>query len=74
MTIDAWIAIGSWAIFTLIYLPWQIVRHRKRIRAISAIRKGVFLMRKYKALKELNNGVYRPTRSSGRSALVENQN
>ncbi|CDH21245.1 hypothetical protein XBKQ1_320027 [Xenorhabdus bovienii str. kraussei Quebec] len=57
----------------LSYLPWQIVRHRKRIRAISAIRKGVFLMRKYKALKELNNGVYRPIRSSGRSTLVENQ-
>ncbi|MDE9532613.1 hypothetical protein [Xenorhabdus bovienii] len=69
MTIDAWIAIGSWAIFTLIYLPWQIVRHRKRIKAISAIRKGVFLMRKYKALKELNNGVYRPTHSSRRSQI-----
>ncbi|BET95938.1 hypothetical protein [Xenorhabdus taiwanensis] len=58
MTIDAWIAIGSWAIFTLIYLPWQIVRHRKRMRVISAIRKGAILMRKYKALKELNSGVY----------------
>ncbi len=54
MTIDAWIAIGSWLLFTTVYLPWQILRHRKRIRAINAIRKGVILMRKYKALKGLS--------------------
>ena len=66
MNWDALFVITAWGLFLFIWLPRKYVKHRERMKSLSAINKGYRFAKKYRAVKSLSGGMneQRRTRNS----------
>ncbi len=55
MTFDAWLAVASWGVFAVLWLPYEYIKYRRN-RKIAAVRRKAYLFScKYKMLKRLTH-------------------